>query len=95
MNTINKKNDDILNNIYSNIDELPVAAQVEVLYDMNIERSLQNSSDGEKDTEESENEKTITGGVLQVAVFEGFLHNPNGSPLRWELASVRNPWEFR
>lgn len=88
-----QKNDDILNNIYSNIDELPVAAQIEVLYDMTIERSLQHSSASEE--EQEGNEKTIKGGVLQVAVFEGWLHDPNGVPLRWELASVRNPWEFR
>jgi len=86
-----QKNDDILNNIYSDIEDLPVAAQIEVLYDMDIERSLQN----ENDVEVNDDEKTIKGGVVQVAVFEAWLHNPDGTPLRWELASVRNPWEFR
>lgn len=86
-----QKNDDILNNIYSDIEDLPVAAQIEVLYDMDIERSLQN----ENDVEVNDDEKTIKGGVVQVAVFEARLHNPDSTPLRWELASVRNPWESR
>lgn len=102
-----QKNDDILNNIYGDIEELPVAAQVEVLYDMIFERSIQNSSghlgqegdsneSSNKDDDGDNNDKTIKGAVLQVAVFEGFLHrSPDGSDLRWQLATVRNPWEFR
>lgn len=98
-----QKNDDILNNIYSDIDELPVAAQVEVLYDMIVERSISGleqglgvSQDNSDENQNDDTEKTIKGAVVQVAVFEGWLHrSPDGSPLRWELASVRTPWEFR
>lgn len=84
-----KKNDDILNNIYSESDfeQFPVAAQVEVLYDMHIEHSFPDE-DGEDDTKSSS--------VVQVAVFEGYLHkSPDGNPLRWELATIRPAWEFR
>lgn len=99
-----QKNDDILNNIYGDIDELPVAAQVEVLYDMIFERSTQNASgnleegvDNNESPIDDENKgETIKGAVVQVAVFEGWLHrSPDGSDLRWQLATVRNPWEFR
>lgn len=86
-----QKNDDILNNIYSDIDEYPVAAQVEVLYDMIVERTANPRQDND-----DENNDTISTSVVGVAVFEGWLHGaPDGSPLRWELARFRSPWEFR
>lgn len=86
-----QKNDDILNNIYSDIEEYPVAAQVEVLYDMIVERTVNPRQD-----DDNEKNATISTNVVGVAVFEGWLHGaPDGLPLRWVLARFRSPWEFR
>lgn len=98
-----QKNDDILNNIYPNVDVLPVAAQVEVVYDMSVEISPNGSTtvndlevDNTEDVENSdESNKNVTRLDVYVAVFEGWLHqSPDGSPLQWKLAMVRRPWEF-
>lgn len=76
-------------------EKLPVAAQVEILYD--IEHSLlvpmvKQEDENKMDTKEK---KTITQKAVFVVVFEGWLNgDPEGNELRWRVAGVRPAWEF-
>lgn len=81
----------------------PVAAQMEVLYDIKrtftiIEKSEKSDIiPGGKEMEEDEgNETTMTKSNVWVGVFEGWLNgNPDGtSDLRWKLVFNRPAWEF-
>jgi len=77
-------------------DNLPVAAQVEVLYEIKKTLTINNSTK-EEDSESSEDTMTTRTDVsVLVAVLEGWL---NGDPagngeLQWRLVSSRYPWEF-
>lgn len=73
----------------------PVAAQVEVLYD--IEQTF-TAKEGDAEAEEAMKAQGLIGprkSVL-VGVFEGFLHkDPEGhDSIRWKLALNRPAWEF-
>lgn len=75
-----KKNDDFLNNIYSenDFDKFPVVAQVEVLYDVHVESTISDEED-----------KIMPTSHVKLAVFEGYLHqSPDGNPLRWVLSQI-------
>lgn len=85
--------------------EPPVAAQVDVLYE--ITQTYQQvipleTSDGQQadltiDTKESSlSTKTerLSYTNLVVAVFEGWLHDGPDKELRWRVAMLREPWEF-
>jgi len=90
---------------YNDADNTPVAAQVEILYDIkqtvlsvaasSSETEATNDDDDDDDDDESK-EETLTGTTVFVGVLEGWLNgNPEGlKELRWKLAAVRMPWEF-
>ena len=77
-------------------DNLPVAAQVEVLYEIKKTLTINNSTK-EEDSEIREDTMTTRTDVsVLVAVLECWL---NGDPagngeLQWRLVSSRYPWEF-
>jgi hypothetical protein len=81
-------------------EKLPVAAQVEVLYDVkqtflsNAEAPMTGELGKAKEMQESEEEITKT--TVLVGVFEGWLDgDPTGQQeLRWVLAANRPAWEF-
>lgn len=73
-------------------EKLPVAAQIEVLYD--IQQSFRRQGESEKDNEGEDKSESKT--KVWVGVFEGWLNgNPDGSgELRWKLVLNRHAWEF-
>jgi hypothetical protein len=78
------------------VKNLPVAAQVEILY--NVEQTLDvipTKQDDDKNKAESEEKQTVTRTSVVVGVFEGWLNgDPQGKDLRWRVADVRPAWEF-
>lgn len=90
-----EKNDKLLNNIKPDDDyQLPVAAQVEVLYDMTQSFTTDEPAPGMviSETKTVDGKDMVTRPTLVVAVFEGWLKG--SSPLRWRIALNRPPWEF-
>jgi len=77
------------------LEDHPVAAQVEVLYD--IEQTLR-ANEGDANAEESMKAQglDIPRKSVLVGVFQGFLHkDPEGfDSIRWKLALNRPAWEF-
>ncbi len=78
-------------------EQVPVVAQIEVIYSITqkfkLEKIEMNDADSEAESDESE--KTID--TAWVAVFEGMLNDGvNGSEdsLRWKLVENRPAWEF-
>jgi len=78
--------------------KIPVAVQVEVLYDVQQTYCplLTKSSGEEKKESKNEEEKSVTRNNVWVGVFEGWLNgNPDGSSdVRWKLVLNRQAWEF-
>lgn len=76
-------------------DKLPVAAQVEILYDIEQSLLVPMAKQGDDNKTESEEKKTVTRTTVVVGVFEGWLNgDPEGNELRWRVAEVRPAWEF-
>lgn len=76
-------------------EELPIAAQVEILYDMEQSLLVPMAKQGDENKMESEEKKTINRTSVVVGVFEGWLNgDPEGNELRWRVAEVRPAWEF-
>ena len=79
------------------VENLPVAAQVEILY--NVEQMLdvimtkqddhENKAESEENKAESEEKMTVNQTSTVVGVFEGWLNgDPQGKYLRWRVADV-------
>lgn len=78
------------------VENLPVAAQVKILY--NVEQTLDvimTKQDDDENKAESEEKTTVTRTSTVVGVFEGWLNgDPQGKDFRWRVADVRPAWEF-
>jgi hypothetical protein len=85
------------------VENLPVAAQVEILY--NVEQTPdvimtkqdddENKAESEENKAESKEKMTVTQTSMVVGVFGGWLNgDPQGKDLRWRVADVRPAWEF-
>mmetsp|Transcript_4891 Transcript_4891/g.6714 ORF Transcript_4891/g.6714 Transcript_4891/m.6714 type:complete len:357 (-) Transcript_4891:44-1114(-) len=74
-------------------NELPVAVQMEVLYDVKMDYKNVDSDGKEVETNDGEELSRVS---ILVAVFEAWLHgDPDGSDsVRWKLAFIRPAWEF-
>ena len=84
---------EILNAIKNNV---PIAAQVEVLYEIKNSLMLKQinlDESGESQDEIPQSSKDVT---VLVAVLEAWLSgDPDGDgEVRWKLVSSRFPWEF-
>jgi hypothetical protein len=76
-------------------EKLQVAAQVEILYDVEQSLLVPMAKKGDENKTDSEEKKTITRTSVVVGVFEGWLNgDPEGNELRWRVAEVRPAWEF-
>ena len=82
--------------------DLPVVAQIEVLYDVDqVFTGKENSQDDESKDDGSIQmqiaaEESMPRTSVLVGVFEGWLHcDPDGNEsVRWRLAFNRPAWEF-
>lgn len=74
-----------------------VAAQVEVLYDVEetLEVPVEEGEEANENKNDEKETKTVTRTSVVVGVFEGWLSggdDPEG--LRWRVADIRFPFEF-
>ncbi|KAI2500514.1 hypothetical protein MHU86_13938 [Fragilaria crotonensis] len=73
-----------------------VAAQIEVLYDIEQQKKVRTWSDDLSEGEMKESDYgELTERSLRVGVLEGYLKGSGEDKvLRWRLANVREPWEM-
>lgn len=82
-----------------NDDSWPVVAQIEVIYDVAQSHTTEILGDvpdeisGKLGLQVGESRGETINDV-RIAVFEGYLHDPNGDPLRWKLALTRSVNQF-
>ena len=72
------------------VENLPVAAQVEILYNMQQTPDvIMTKQDDDKNKAESEEKMTVTRTSTVVGVFEGWLNgDPQGKDVWWRVADV-------
>lgn len=77
-------------------DRLPVAAQLEVLYEVKKSITLRKIQIGGNDDDVDDSPQTTTDVTVLVAVLEGWINgDPDGKEEpQWRLVSSRFPWEF-
>jgi len=75
---------------------MSVAAQIEVLYDIQHSVSVSSKVPGLADGEEGAEGKSgeFTERLIRVGVLEGYLKGGEDGKLRWRLSNVREPWEI-
>mmetsp|Transcript_8984 Transcript_8984/g.14983 ORF Transcript_8984/g.14983 Transcript_8984/m.14983 type:complete len:423 (+) Transcript_8984:132-1400(+) len=83
--------DDELNTREEDESRLPVAAQIEVLYDIQHSVAVSAKVPGGED---DGNSGEFTERLVRVGILEGFLHGGKDGELRWKLSNVREPWEI-
>lgn len=74
--------------------ESDVAAQLEVLYDVTSNFSIDKEASDDKESQKADEPTEMDTTVVSVAVLEGFLNGGPGGELKWKLALHRPAFEF-